>query len=129
MVAVEQAVIRYPEMRAEVVEAVRALSDLEYQQRVWVRRELPHPGYHDDFRLNVHILYDDTTVFEDPATAVGDILRGEEEVRALMPLKAALDAVFAEHGTERTDEEYLGQPGWAAVLDAANKALAVLVRD
>lgn len=116
-------------MRAEVVEAVRALSDLEYQQRVWVRRELPHPGYQDNFTLNVHVLYDDTTVFEDPEIAVGDLLRGDDEVRALKPLKAALDALFAEHGTELTDEDYLGKPGWAAVLLTARNALAVLESD
>ncbi|MFG3437739.1 hypothetical protein ACGF0J_10915 [Nonomuraea sp. NPDC047897] len=66
--------IRFPDMRKEVEGAVRALADLEYQQAVWIRREDPHSQYYDDFDLNIHILYDDTAVLEDPYAAIGQLL-------------------------------------------------------
>lgn len=129
MDAVEQAVndIRYPDMRAEVLGALQALSDPEYQQRVWVRHELPAPNHYDEFKYRIHILYDDTTVFENPQVAIGDILRGEEEVQALTPLKDALDSLFDKYGTKLADEEYLGLPEWAAVVEAAQAALDVFI--
>lgn len=119
--------VEYPEMRAEVIEAVRALSDLEHQRRVWVRRELPHPGYHDDFALNLNVLYDDTSVLEDPAAAIGDVLRDDREARALAPLRDSLEDLLAKH-PHLTDEQYLDTPEWPTVLATAAAALAVLTR-
>ncbi|WP_143174075.1 hypothetical protein [Streptoalloteichus hindustanus] len=34
---------RYPGVRLQVLSAVESLADREHQERVWVRRELPHP--------------------------------------------------------------------------------------
>nr|WP_121005682.1 hypothetical protein [Saccharothrix australiensis] len=116
-------------MRAEVVEAVRALSDPEYQQRVWVRRELPHPEYYDELSHNIHVLYDDTPVFDDPSSTIGQILRGEAEAQALRALKASLEALFDVHGTGLSDERYLSLAGWAGVIESARHALEVLTRD
>lgn len=118
--------VRFPQMRAEVIDAVRALADPEYQQRVWIRRELPQPDYYDDFTLNIHILYDDTRVLEEPAGTVGDVLRSAEEATALAPLARQLDALFDRYGTDLSDEEYLATPEWAGVVRAAQTALAAL---
>ncbi len=38
--------VKYPLARWAVIEAVAALSDPEYQQRIWIRHELPHENYH-----------------------------------------------------------------------------------
>ncbi|WP_433270847.1 SCO4402 family protein [Actinosynnema sp. CS-041913] len=121
--------VEYPEMRAEIVGAVRSLSDPEHQRRVWVRREMPHPNYHDYFDLNIHILYDDTTVFADLSGAIGAYLRDEGEARALGALKDALEALFDKHGLKLTDEEYIGKPEWTAVVESARDALRVLTAD
>jgi hypothetical protein len=37
----------YPTARWQVMLAVAALSDREYQDRVWIRHELPHENYYD----------------------------------------------------------------------------------
>ncbi|GAB3511062.1 SCO4402 family protein [Amycolatopsis cihanbeyliensis] len=118
--------VRFPGMRTVVVEAVEHLADAEYQQQVWVRKEHPHeqmPYTTDDA---VHALYDDTSVFEEPEHAVGNVLRNKEEAEALQPLKRALDTVFDELGTDLDDAEYATAPQWAVVVATARSALAVL---
>jgi hypothetical protein len=118
--------VRFPQMRAEVIDAVRALADPEYQRRVWIRRELPQPDYYDDLTVNIHILYDDTRVLEEPADTIGDVLRSPGEAAALAPLAQQLDALFERYGTDLGDEEYLDTPEWPGVVRAAQSALAAL---
>jgi hypothetical protein len=119
--------VEYPEMRVEVLRAIKALADPEYQWRVWVRHELPHPDYYDEFKLEINILYDDTRLLEllDEAV-IGDILRDEREREALRPCQVAMDNLFDKYGTKLTDEQYLVTPEWRAVVAAAQAALGVL---
>ena len=117
--------VRFPEMRAEIVGAVAALADPAYQWSAWVRRELPE-GHYDEFTLRIHILYDDTQVLEDPDRTVGVYLKSQEEADAMRGLGHAIDSLFAELGTERSDEEYLRAPGWDLVVDAAKNAQRIL---
>jgi hypothetical protein len=112
-------------MRVEIVRAVKALADPEYQWSAWVRRELP-PGQYDEFTHRIHILYDDTQVLEDPRGAVGIYLRSEKEADAMRNLAAALDALFDAMGTELADEAYLRAPAWSDVVAAARVALGLL---
>ncbi|MDT0486992.1 SCO4402 family protein [Streptomyces doebereineriae] len=118
--------VEFPEMRENVLSAVRALSDAEYQNRVWIRREYPHEGYFDDFSLNLNILYDDTLVLEDPALALGKVLRSHEEVSVMAELAERIDLVLREEGSGRSDAEYLRSRHWAGVLIAASRAYSVL---
>ncbi len=37
--------VELPYMRRELVISLKALSDLEYQQAIWVRREFPHEKF------------------------------------------------------------------------------------
>jgi hypothetical protein len=125
---VEQAMteVRFPQMRADAVDAVRSLADPDHQQRVWLRREYPQPGYFDDLTTNITILYDDTRVLEDPAATVGAVLRSDREAAALAPLAEALDKMFAEMGTSCDDASYLNSAHWPAVVEAARSALGAL---
>ncbi|MET7339551.1 hypothetical protein [Nonomuraea sp. NPDC005650] len=116
-------------MRNEVVGAVRALADPDYQKAVWIRREFPHPEYYDDFSLNIHILYDDSGVCEDPFGSIGSYLRSEREAEVVSQLADALNALLAVEGEDRSDSEYLGSPHWQAVVHAASTAYDVLTLD
>lgn len=115
--------IRFPEMRNEIVRAVKALADPEYQWSAWIRRELP-PGEYDEFTHRIHILYDDTQVLEDPDAAIGVYLRSQSEANAMRKLAQAIDSLFNELGTELSDEEYLRAPGWSSIVEAANAAFS-----
>lgn len=118
--------VRFPEMRSEVIGAVLALADREYQRRVWVERQYPDPDYYDDLTLNVNILYDDTKVLEDPVSTIGTCLRTVNEAEAMRKLAVALDQVFEEKGTDLSDAEYIADVRWDAVVEAACTALHVL---
>ncbi len=114
-----------PEMRAEVIGSVQALSDPEYQWRVWVRREYPHPKYYDDLTMTYSIL-EDVQALSDPEGGIGEFLRNKDEARALRTLGMTLQGLFEKFGWRLPDEEYLRLPEWAAVVEAASAALTVL---
>jgi hypothetical protein len=76
-------VVRYPQARAHLVEALNALADPDHQRLVWVERQYPHPDYYDDFAANINELYDDSTVAEDPHGNIGFTLQNEGEARAM----------------------------------------------
>ncbi|MFD5696467.1 SCO4402 family protein [Streptomyces lasiicapitis] len=118
--------VKLPEMRAEVISAVQALASPEYQQKVWIDRTYPHPDYYDDFTLNVHILYDDTTVLASPEAALGNTLTSEQEVSAMKKLAHALDAALDDVGADAPDTEFLQSPLWPQVVAAAQAALTAL---
>jgi hypothetical protein len=115
--------IIFPEMRHEVIEALRSLSDPLHQRARWGRVE-QGVSYYDDLTLNVHTLYDDCQVLPSPDSAVPDVLH-DTEVPAFRALDAALGPMIRELG-DRPDEEYLADPRWDKVIRAASSALAAM---
>lgn len=120
------AAVRFPAARRELLSALRALADLEYQRRVWIRRELPTPGYYDELDLEIHVLYDDTCVLPNPELCVGTVIRASE-VEALRRLDGVLGPVIDELGNS-ADEDYLAHEDWTAVAAAAKDALVATER-
>lgn len=119
------AVVKYPHMRSEVIEAVRALSDPRYQGTSWGRHE-EGVSFYDDFTLNVHILYDDCMVLPDPRVAVPDVLHAGE-ISAFIELERALGPMIQDLG-EKPDGAYTNDPRWRRVVEAAASALLVMQR-
>ena len=121
LVELEQAVneLKFPSMREEVIEAVRALSDRAYQEREWGRSRDANRRY-DDLDINVHILYDDTRVLPDPSAQVGIVLFAED-VPPLRALEEVLGPLIDELG-DVPDREYLANPRWNSVLAVAARA-------
>ncbi|MFI5520503.1 hypothetical protein [Streptomyces platensis] len=121
-------IVQLPEMRQEIISAVKALSDSDYQQRVWIDRIYPHADFFDDFTLNVNTLYDDTTVLDDPAAALGQTLADDAEVEAMQCLADRLDEILDAIGRDADDIAFLRSPLWSGVVTAAQEALRVLGR-
>lgn len=120
------AVVRYPEMRREVVNALTSLSDPGYQRRVWIGRDYPREGFFDDLTLTVNVLYD--MVLPDPDTRVGTVLISAHEVDSLRLLEGVLGPLIADLG-DAPDSRYLRDPRWGGVVDAARSALAAMTED
>ncbi len=116
--------IRYPDMRAEVIDAVASLADPDYQQKVWIRREYPQPGFYDDLTTNINILFDDVCVLPNPHTRVGIVLH-PGEVDAMKKLGDVLDPLIDELG-DAPDTQYLNHPQWPEVITRARQALHTL---
>jgi hypothetical protein len=126
MVAQVNVEIRYPDARWAVMDALASLSDREHQDRVWIRRELPHKDYLDGFDQVVHTLYDDWVVLPEPKAAVGSILVDGPEVPRLASLGVTLDRLIAELG-DVADTDYLRHADWPQVVTQAGLALASMV--
>jgi hypothetical protein len=126
---VEREMIQHPEMRANLLDVLRALSDPDYQRRVWVEREYPHPGYYDDLDTNVHLLYDDTDIAEEPHKNIGFALRNEDEARAIEELNRVLGPLYDSLPPDTDDATVIAMPEWQAVIAAARNALRVFSED
>jgi hypothetical protein len=128
MVILEKAMIRlvkYPDMRLQVVDALRSLSDVRHQQTMW-GQYVEGSNYYDDLDLNIHILYDDCLALPEPQEAVPHVLHAEE-VPIFLQLERALGPMIADLG-DAPDETYTSDPRWAAVVTAAGAALEVMER-
>lgn len=118
--------IWYPYMRADLRAFSESLADEAYQKRVWVERQ-PSKAQ-DNFTDVVHFFYDDTKLASYPDKCVGWFLRNASEVAAVRALTSAIDALFAELGTEQPDEAYLREPGWSEVVSRAKELVTLLDR-
>jgi hypothetical protein len=119
--------ILYPTARVNIIDAIEALSDPEYQWRVWIRREYPRTPYYDDLSQGVHILFDDWVVLPDPEPAVdGYIYR--DEVAPLRALGEVYDPLITHLG-DVSDERYITDPRWPEVVRRAQVALEVMRRN
>lgn len=118
--------VKYPEMRTELIEHLKALSNTDYQQRVWVLGESDGATVHDEFDYAVHYLYDDTRLAKDPASTIGSILRSAEEADKVSKLVEVIEVIFRQYGKKLSDAEYIQFPEWAAVLKAAKDAAGLI---
>lgn len=115
----------FPEMRLQVIAALRSLSDVQHQQARWGRVD-EGVEYYDDLTLNVHILYDDCAVLPEPADSVGTIIYASE-VLAFAELDGALGPMLDDLD-DAVDEIYTRDPRWPAVVRAAQNALVAMQR-
>lgn len=115
--------ITYPEMRLQVIEAVRALADRHHQRTRWGRYE-EGVEFYDDLTLNVHILYDDCMVLPEPQGAVPAVLHAQE-VPIFRELENALGPMLDDL-REEPGAAYMSDPRWSLVVETAARALAVM---
>lgn len=116
--------IRFRGMREWIVDALQVLADPDYQQRVWIRREYPHPGFFDNLDMNIHTLFDDAVVLPDPEPAIGALIY-PDEVEVLRALGAVFEPLIDELGNVG-DADYLAHPRWAEVVRRAADAYRVM---
>jgi hypothetical protein len=111
-------------MRAEVILAVAALADSQYQHHFWGVR-LPSGAY-DDLSMSIHTLYDDDIHLPNVDEAVGTVLVDGAELDRLRVLDSHLSPIIAELGNA-PDSDYLAHKNWSSVVAAAQLALSSLV--
>lgn len=116
--------LKYSDMREELIQHLFALSDADYQYRVWILggTDEETSTTHDEFDYAVHFLYDDSLLASDPGATVGWILRDETEVMKISKLVESIEVIFQKYGTSLSDAEYIKIPEWANVLATAKDA-------
>ena len=81
--------VEFPAMRLEVVVALAALADGEYQQRTWLDYDRS-AGARDNLDVFVNTLYADWNVLPEPEKALWTVLLPGDEVARLRALDAVL---------------------------------------
>ncbi|GAA3569458.1 hypothetical protein GCM10022419_057960 [Nonomuraea rosea] len=117
--------MQWPGRRKDVLEALRALSDRDYQDQHW-RSEKGRP----DLTAAVHWLIDDTFIDEHGAQALISYLFLDQREADLVQLVVdTLLRVLDDLGPVAPDNAYLDHPGWINVLHAAGTAHAAMSSD
>lgn len=114
--------MKFPEQRQELIDTLQVLSDKKYQELAWIRGEYPDGVVYDCLDYSVHFLFDDTSLADEPEKLIGYILANQKEVELIRGVTAALDKIFFELGTDKSDAEYLSSPLWNEVIEASKKA-------
>jgi hypothetical protein len=116
--------IEFPWLRFQLVENLKALSDVDYQVREWINRSPEDNPEFDEMDYIIHFLYDDTELAENPYDAVGSILLNKNEADTLKSLSTCLDNIFSKYGTDLNGPEYIKLPEWIHVVECARIALS-----
>lgn len=118
--------LEFPNMRLEIVEAVRSLADPVFQRRVWVDGE--PTGYEiEGLDQEITTLYDDTRAMDDPYGQIGITLRDEREAEAMQKLDRVLLPFYKSLPPHYDPATVLAMPGWKDVVATAQTTLAVLL--
>lgn len=118
--------LKYLEMRVELLETLRSLADAEYQKKAWVNQDFPPGIEYDEFDYAVHFIYDQAGLAEDPEGTIGLFVQDQQELEMIKAVVDALERVFQAVGMKATDEEYISCPEWSDVLKTAQKAMHVM---
>ena len=116
----------FPRARRQTIISIAALSDRPYQERVWLRRELPFPDYYDELDLNIHVLFDDLCILPHPGPADHQVLLPGPEVGRLAALGTVFDSMIRRLG-DLGDADYLSDPQWPEIVDLAQRCLPALI--
>ena len=117
--------VQFPAMRRDVMSALAALADEQYQQFVWLGQG-EWPGHAADLQLAVNVLFDDAQVLPEPSTRVGTVLVEGHEISRLRELGSLLNGMLERHARD-ADQDVVDDPDWDRVRDAASRALSAIV--
>jgi hypothetical protein len=116
--------VQFPEMRLNVVSAIKFLSDPELQK---LSGKVKDGIYYADLTLYVNILYDDCQVLPDPSLSIGSILYPSES-KVLRAVHEALNPLLSDLGN-KPDSDYFADPQWPAVVVAARETLRTMIEN
>lgn len=118
--------IDFPEMREELIEYIKELSDLEYQKRYWGKVNPTSPNFYNDFNQTIHFLYDDSNIAEDPDSWIGLVLISQEESSLIKTLHNRIECLFKSYGTKLSDEDYMNTLEWKNIISISLKLYIAL---
>jgi len=123
---IEMPLLKYPEMRMELLGYLRKLKDLKYQMKAWVNHDFPADVQYDHLDLAIHFIFDDTDLGSDARMAIGEILLDEQEAGLMRQLVDAINAVFEAYGTDMPNSFYMQVGEWTRVVAYAERAFDCL---
>ena len=121
--------IKYPEMRRELISCLESLSDFEYQKKCWLEGICPPNVEEDCFDFSVHFIFDETTLCENSSEYIGVLLYDEKEAEVVKQVADSIGIIFEKYGTELSDMEYIGLDEWSEVLRSSRNALRLINKE
>jgi hypothetical protein len=118
--------IQFVEMREELIETLRALSDKKYQELAWVQGQFPEGIMEDNFDYAVHFLFDDHCFADDPEGLIGYCLVDQQEAELIRSVTKSIDKVLSQLGNDKSDLEYISSPLWDEVIETAKQAYKII---
>lgn len=106
--------VKFPEMRHELIYDMRALLASGTESPADWRRVV------HTLEAAIHIVYDDSALSQDASSEVGWMLKSEEEAESIRAIVAAMENVFAKFGVKPSDDGFLGDPRWVALMSAVS---------
>ena len=119
----------YWTIRGCVIDAVRVLSDPDYQRKMRVDERGSDPHLIETLDANITTLYDATGVAESPHEHVGTVLRNEQEARAIQALDDVLTPFLEALPPGADDASIIAIPAWRRVVAAARETLTTLTAE
>ncbi|KRA20368.1 hypothetical protein [Lysobacter sp. Root604] len=111
--------IKYPHMRGELIDDLRALFEPARATDKFALRSTA-------LDYLVHFLYDDTSLGSDADAAIGWFLRSRAEAEAITVLVKSFDRFFSLYGLKPDSEGYFERPEWLEVERNGLLALSLL---
>ncbi len=120
-------VLKFPEMRVNLIAYVKSLSDEHYQKQYWGKFDPNNPNFYDDFDESIHYLYDTMGLDNEPESWLGLVFKSESEVKLVRVLIANIESLFHNHGLSLTDKQYMETEEWQPILCSAKKLYLELI--
>lgn len=106
--------------RIELLELLHELSDIETQERLWLKHEdFPNSSGIDEI---FHFFFDDTDLVSNPKSLVGIVLLDDREVKEIEQLTSALSGMLSRLG-DVDSQAYMSDPEWASIVSLAQSSL------
>lgn len=121
--------IKYPSMRQNLVDVLCRLSDLDYQQAVWLdsSQEQIRDSEYDYFDLTTKSLLDDF-IWDAAERLIGAIFRDTEELEASLDVVKQLSIFLQTKTTNQGVDMYINDPDWLLIVATARNAIRILHR-
>lgn len=121
--------IKYPSMRHNLIDILSRLSDLDYQQAMWlnISDEQIRASEYDYFDLTTRSLLDDI-IWDAGDRLIEALFRDREELEASMEVVTRLTTFLQTKPITAHIEEYLNDPDWLQIVAAARNAIRILHR-
>ena len=118
--------IKFIEQRSTLMGTLYGLSSETFQNVFWVEHNYDTNKYCYSFDEDIHFLFDDTELANDPYSCIGLILIDKKEAEVIENLTEQIDKILSLYGTNLLDEEYVSLPEWVNVLKYAKEAFDIL---
>lgn len=115
--------LKLQNLRSNLILFLRELSDAEYQKEI----NINDPCKQFDIDEIFHFFFDDTDLFEDSNSCIGDILFDDKEAELIYFMTKILNEIFLDLGN-KDRFSYIEHPLWAKVIEFSKTALAEFER-